>query len=206
VDGFSTPVRSPQPDAVAVVLAGGEGRRMGGDKPLRPFGGARLIDRALALAQGYCLRTAVAVRRPGQIPALPGALLLLDPADLPGPLAGLASALAFARAQGAPRVLTLPCDTPRLPADLLARLAAALDGAGPARVAVARSGGRLHPACALWPADGLEALGAYAAAGRASLRGFAVELGMGVVDWDAPGGDPFANANTPAELALLQPA
>jgi len=193
-------------DVVAVVLAGGEGRRMGGRKPLRRFGHDRLIDRAVAQASGYCPQVAVAVRSPLQIPDLRGVRLLLDDTALAGPLAGVASAMAFALAEGAGHVLTIPCDTPRLPADLLQRLAGALQGGGPARVAVAESGRRLHPACALWPADGLEALRAYAARGRASLHGFAGELCMSIVGWDVRGGDPFANANTPEDLAALQPA
>ncbi len=186
--------------SIAVVLAGGEGRRMGGSKPTRRLGGTTLIGRALELARSYAVHVAVAVREESQAPGVAARLLLDDPA-IEGPLAGLASALRFAREMGADHLLTLPCDTPRLPADFAARLSSAR----PATAVVARSGGRLHPVCALWSLRVLDALPAYLASGRRSLRGLAETVGMTVVDWPLTASDPFANANTPEELAALQP-
>jgi molybdopterin-guanine dinucleotide biosynthesis protein A len=185
-----------------VVLAGGEGRRMGGGKPLRPFGQTTLVGHALARARRWSPIVAVAVRARDQLPGELAAPVILDDPAIPGPAAGLASAFAFAASVNAPRVLTLPCDAPRLPDDLLERLEAALGEAG---AAVASSLGRLHPTCALWRTDCAGRLPAYLATG-ASLRGFAADCGMTSVDWDAgPEGDPFANANTPEDLAALQP-
>lgn len=192
-------------DTMAVVLAGGDGRRMGGSKPLRAIGKSTLLANALRLARGYCEHVAVAVRNPDQLAGSADADLVIDAPGIAGPLAGLAAALAFARRQGAARVLTLPCDAPRLPADLLRRLEAALSGEGPAQVAVAASADRLHPTCALWSVETLPSLRAYAAAGHRSLKGLAGELCMAIVAWDAGDADPFANANTPEELAALQP-
>lgn len=186
-----------------VVLAGGEGRRMGGGKPLRPFGQTTLVAHALSFARRWSRTVAVAVRAEDQVAGLAAPLVLDDPA-IPGPAAGLASALAFAAREGATRLLTVPCDAPCLPDDLLGRLEAALGEA--AGVAVASSLGQLHPACALWRTDCAARLPAFLASGT-SLRGFAQACGMAVVEWDArPGDDPFANANTPAELAALQPS
>jgi molybdopterin-guanine dinucleotide biosynthesis protein A len=187
---------------VAVVLAGGEGRRMGGSKPTRRLGDTTLIGRALELARTYSDHVAVAVRDESQVAGAPARLLLDDPA-VAGPLAGLASALGFARAMGAGHVLTLPCDTPCLPADFAERFYAA--DAPAAAVTLARSGGRLHPACALWSERVLDALPAYLASGRSSLCGLAETVGMAVVDWSFTDRDPFANANTPEDLAALQP-
>jgi molybdopterin-guanine dinucleotide biosynthesis protein A len=186
-----------------VVLAGGEGRRMGGEKPRMAWGQTTLIGRALAQARAFGGEVAIAVREESQVEGAVEAHLLLDEPGIEGPLAGLASALRFARGIGADCVLTLPCDAPSLPSDLAARLA---DGLGPEPgVAVARSNGRLHPTCALWRVTALDALPAYLATGRRSLNGFAAMLGMRPVDWPGEGGDPFANANTPEELAGLQP-
>ena len=56
-------------DCVVVVLAGGEGRRIGGGKPGLMLGGVSLLDRALALAAGYGRPVAIAVREAGQVPA-----------------------------------------------------------------------------------------------------------------------------------------
>lgn len=185
-----------------VVLAGGEGRRMGGGKPLRPFGQTTLVGQAIAHARRWSPLVAVAVRTRDQVPANLDAPALLDDPAIPGPAAGLASAFAFAASVNAPHLLTLPCDAPCLPVDLLDRLQASL---GEARVAVASSLGRLHPTCALWRTECAARLPAYLATAT-SLRGFAADCGMTEVAWPpGPGGDPFANANTPEELAALQP-
>ncbi|WP_161494584.1 NTP transferase domain-containing protein [Caulobacter sp. B11] len=114
-----------------MVLAGGEGSRMGGGKPLRAWGEVSLVARALTLARGYADEVAVAVRNAEQLGGGAGAPLLFDHPDIPGPLAGLASALTFARARGAAHVQVL-ADMPHLPVDLTSRLAAAMEfGAWP---------------------------------------------------------------------------
>lgn len=204
-DRHGGPIVAAPAKTVAVVLAGGEGRRMGGSKPLRALGKTTLLAQALKLARAYCPTVAVSVRAPDQLMGAADAELVIDPQGLLGPLAGLAAALAFASRAGATHVLTLPCDAPRLPSDLRSRLEAVLeDHGGLARVAVASSGGQLHPTCALWSTDVLEPLLAYAAAGRRSLRGLAGELCMAIVEWEVGEADAFANANTPDELAALQ--
>jgi molybdopterin-guanine dinucleotide biosynthesis protein A len=188
---------------VCVVLAGGEGRRMGGAKPLQPFEGAPLLARALALADGYADDVAVAVRDPAQLGGVSASWLLDDPA-IAGPLGGLAAALAHGRSLGADAVLTLPCDAPRLPRDLAQRLVEALAAAPGAHAAVAASGGHWHPVCALWRASALDRLPAYLATGARSLRGFASACEAAAVEWSTQAHDPFVNANTPEDLAALQ--
>lgn len=187
-------------DRVAVVLAGGEGRRMGGAKPLRPWRDGTLISQAVAAARSHAPTVAVAVRAPAQAGGIE-VPLLIDRPDIPGPLAGLCSAIAFAAGEGAQAVLTLPCDAPLIPPDLAARLTDALtpsDG-----VAMAQSHGRWHPTCALWRAGLGESLADYVAEGGRSLRGFAERAGLRLVDWGAPEPDPFANVNTPEDLRRL---
>jgi molybdenum cofactor guanylyltransferase len=184
-----------------VVLAGGEGRRMGGAKPLRQVGGVSLLSHALRLARQWSPCVAVAVRNADQAGGDAGVPLLLDPPGVAGPAAGLSSGLAFARAAGAELLLTLPCDSPRLPPDLPHRLAAEI---GAAAVAVPQSQGRLHPVCALWRTHLAQALPAYLASGRSSLQGFARQCGAAVVEWQVEDGDdPFLNINTPEDLSRL---
>jgi molybdopterin-guanine dinucleotide biosynthesis protein A len=190
-------------DIAAVVLAGGEGRRMGGRKPMRRLGGSTLLGCALDLARGYGEAVAVAVRAAEQVSAPVGAPLLLDDARLEGPIAGLASALAFGEARGADKVLTLPCDAPLLPPDLASRLSAALRRIG--QVAVATSGGRLHPTCALWKISARRELADYLRGGGRSLKGFARVCGMVEVEWAIPDHDPFTNVNTPEDLDRIRP-
>lgn len=187
----------PPEQIAAVVLAGGEGRRIGGDKPLRLLAGRRLIDHALAQAGAASDCVVTVVRDPAQAARLGLVEWRLD-APWPGPLGGLASALAFARDAGRAAVLTLPCDMPLLPADLAPRMARTI---GSHTAVVAAGGGLLHPVCALWRTEALDALGPYAASGRLSLKGFAAQVGHGVAEWPTTPADPFFNVNTAEELA-----
>jgi molybdenum cofactor guanylyltransferase len=190
---------------VAVVLAGGLSRRMGGgDKPLRTLGGRVLLDhvverlapqvRALALnANGDAGRFAH-WGLPVLADALPG---------WPGPLAGVLAAMRWAASVGAEAVLTVPGDIPFLPADLAARLGAARRAAG-AAVACAASRGRIHPVVALWPAALAGALEAALGAGTRRTDRWAAEQGLAVEAFAADGMDPFFNVNTPEDLAAAE--
>ncbi|HYD11309.1 MAG TPA: molybdenum cofactor guanylyltransferase [Allosphingosinicella sp.] len=167
-----------------VILAGGEGSRIGGGKPQRLLGGETLLERALRRARSWSDDVLVAARE--------GADIADDPA-VEGPLGGVAAALA----RGGD-VLTIPCDMPFLPDDLPARLS------GGAAARVAASGGRLHPVCALWKAQARDALPAYLATGRRSLTGFAEAVGYEAVEWRTEPVDPFFNINDEADLARAE--
>ncbi len=167
-----------------VILAGGEGRRIGGGKPLRMLGGETLLDRALRKARGWSDEVLVAARQGGDIAD--------DPA-IEGPLGGVAAALALGG-----DILTIPCDMPFLPDDLPTRLIS------DALATVAASGGRLHPVCALWKAAARDSLPAWLATGRRSLTGFAEAVGYQPVDWPAEPLDPFFNINDGADLARAE--
>jgi molybdopterin-guanine dinucleotide biosynthesis protein A len=184
-----------------VILAGGEGRRMGGGKPLALLAGQSLLDRAIALARTWTGDTAVSLRHAGQFAVPEGVFSLLD-RDGPGPLAGIRAALDFASEQGLEAVLTIPCDVPFAPADLAGRLyGALLPSAG---AALATSGGMLHPACALWKVTALAALPAYGRTGKSSLRGFAAFVGFATAEWPCEPFDPFFNVNSPEDLAVAE--
>lgn len=186
---------------LVAVLAGGAGSRIGGAKPLRLLGGESLIARAIGAARHWSPDVMVVARAPDQVAPI-DVPFVPDAPGAEGPIAGLAAALRAGRAAGHRFVLTIPCDTPFLPADLAPRLEQALtDQAG---AAIASSGGRLHPACALWRIRALPAIGPYLASGRASLRGFAAEIGFVTADWPIAGVDPFLNINNAEELAAAQ--
>ncbi|HEY6870882.1 MAG TPA: NTP transferase domain-containing protein, partial [Novosphingobium sp.] len=131
-----------------VIAAGGAGLRLGGNKPARVLAGRSLLDHMLgwARASSDCLALAVASGggTRGGLPMLPDAR-----PDL-GPIAALASAFAFATAQGRSHVMLVACDMPLLPADLAPRLAAAV---GAFAAAIPATDGLLHPLAALWRAD-----------------------------------------------------
>jgi molybdopterin-guanine dinucleotide biosynthesis protein A len=164
-----------------VILAGGEGRRIGGGKPGRLLGGRSLIDRALARARSWSDAVLVAG---GDLRDAPG---------VEGPLGGVAAALALGG-----DVLTIPCDMPFLPDDLPARLMSAK------AATLAASGGHLHPVCALWKAEAAAGLPAYLATGRRSLKGFAEAVGYEAVDWPVAPRDPFYNINDEEDLARAE--
>lgn len=178
------------------ILAGGEGSRIGGGKPLKLVGGLRLIDRAEALAQQWSEMIAVSVRSPVQVGDTK-LTCIFDEEGIEGPLAGLVAALRYASLAGREAVLTIPVDMPLLPADLAQRLSAGFERR---RAALARSGGRLHPVCGLWSTEALNDVPEYLATERRSLKGFAEAVGYGAVDWSAEPLDPFLNINSAEDL------
>lgn len=184
----------------AVILAGGEGRRIGGGKPLRLLGGRRLIDRAGDLASQWSQIVAVAVRGTEQVSDTTLVCISDDP-GIEGPLAGLAAGLRFGAENGCPLVLTIPADMPFLPPDLAERLAGGLGSAG---ASIAASAGHLHPVCAMWRAAAIDQLDAYIATGRRSLRGFAETVGCNPVWWPDEPRDPFFNINNSQDLAAAE--
>ena len=190
-------------DLVVLVLAGGEGKRMGGDKPERRLGDRRLIDRALDVARRYGTQVAIGLRAAGQISVPDDVERVIDQAGIDGPLASLAAGTAWAKRCGARCLLTIPCDAPFLPYDLARRLLTRLQASDTA-VAAPKSHGRTHPSCALWRVSASGQLVAYLAGGRRSLIGFAEHLGFAIEDWGAAPRDPFFNVNTPDDLRAAE--
>ena len=185
------------PEVAVVILAGGEGRRLGGGKPLRLLGGEQLIDRAVRKARIWSATLAVAVRDAAQVRGSK-VEVIQDRWDVEGPLGGMASALQFALARYCELILTIPADMPFLPDDLLNRLAAAIADQS---CVLSSSGGHVHPVCSLWNVSAADQLEVYAATGRRSLRGLAEAVGCAVVEWPSEPLDPFFNVNTPEHLA-----
>jgi molybdopterin-guanine dinucleotide biosynthesis protein A len=183
--------------SVAVaILAGGEGRRIGGSKPLRRLGGSRLIDRAVEEARSWSDVIAIAVRDTSQVPSVAAEIIEDEPVE--GPIGGLAAGLEFALSAGREFLLTIPADMPFLPSDLMDRLAAVIRDSG---CAIAASGGHAHPVCGLWRSSSLAQLDSYASNGGRSLKGFAAMIGAVEVEWSVEPRDPFFNINSADDLA-----
>jgi molybdopterin-guanine dinucleotide biosynthesis protein A len=182
------------------ILAGGEGTRMGGGKPLRLLGGRRLIDHAEAQASRWSAIVAVAVRSSAQV-GLTHFPQIMDDEAIEGPLGGLAATLRFGRDRACEAVLTIAADMPFLPADLGQRLSSKIEMQ---RAAIASSGGKLHPVCGLWRVSALDALPNYLATGQRSLRGFAEAVGFRAVEWPVAPEDPFLNVNSADDLTRAE--
>ncbi len=195
------------PRPPGVILAGGRARRMGGsDKALLPLAGRRLVDHVVGRLSRQCGALALSANgAPARfadlgVPVLPDAL-----PGFPGPLAGLLAGLDWAAAGGADRIVTAPVDTPFLPDDLVARLAAAAGDAGLALAATAgRWGPRLHPTCGLWPVALRHDLRAALAAGERRVADWAARHGAATATFAAGRVDPFFNVNTPEDLAAAE--
>lgn len=78
-------------DLAVLVLAGGEGKRMGGAKPERMLGGRRLIDHAIDAARRYGEQVAIGLRAADQVRAPEGIECVTDQPSIEGPLASLAA-------------------------------------------------------------------------------------------------------------------
>ena len=185
---------------VVAVLAGGEGSRIGGGKPLIKLGKKTLVEQAYDRARRWSSDAVVAIRSSEQL-ANTNLPWIADAAGIEGPLAGLAAALEWTCRLGGQALLTIPCDMPFLPDDLPRRLA---DEIGDLGTALASSGGELHPVCGLWRNEAVYEFPHYCASGRRSLKGFGEMLGFAEVEWAAAHPDPFFNINSPADLAAAE--
>lgn len=176
-----------------LVLAGGQGRRLGGaDKALLPLAGRPLLSWLLPRLAPQASALALSANGdPARFAAF-GLPVLADEQDAQGPLAGLLRGLDWAAGQGAAALLTVPVDTPFIPLDLVTRLAPA--------PACAESAGRAHRLVALWPVECRAALrDLLAAPGNRAVGRFGATLGQRLVRFDDTP-DPFANINTPDDL------
>jgi molybdopterin-guanine dinucleotide biosynthesis protein A len=189
-------------DIAGLILAGGLGQRLGGvDKGLQPWRGLPLVDHALARLAPQVREVAISANRNAAIYATRVARVLADESDdFPGPLAGI---LAGLRAAPAPWLAVVPCDSPRLPLDLVARLAQGLGGAAGAVVQRdhGAAGRRLEPVCCLLSASLADDLARYLADGGRKVEGWVARHAAPVLFDRADDAAAFANVNTPADLA-----
>jgi molybdopterin-guanine dinucleotide biosynthesis protein A len=164
-------------DVTALVLAGGQGSRMGGvDKGMQPFRGEPLalhVMRRLAPQAGAMLISANrSIEEYARLGAPYGARVVEDTrAGYQGPLAGVAAAL---RAATTEFVLTAPCDAPFVDEHFGAALMHALDekGVDVAYAATVEASGEVlaHPVFALVRASLADDLDAWLDAGERKVR------------------------------------
>jgi molybdopterin-guanine dinucleotide biosynthesis protein A len=189
--------RLNQTDITGVLLAGGEGRRMGGaDKGLQLLDGRPLVQWVLERLTPQVGQVLISANRNLERYREFGCPVIEDiTPDFAGPLAGLQAAMARATT---PLLLSAPCDSPYLPADLGLRLRAALDASG-ADLAVPRADARVHRAFCLARRELLPRLDVFLAGGGRRLGLWHESLHTIEVDFDDQAA-AFGNINSPADL------
>jgi molybdopterin-guanine dinucleotide biosynthesis protein A len=190
-------------EVVGVLLAGGQARRMGGgDKSLRRLGDRTILEHVIARARP---QVATLVLNANGDPArfarfgLPVAADVIE--GFAGPLAGVLTGMEWARGHrpDCAWIATIATDTPFFPADLVARMRQAVQGAD---LACASSNGRAHPVFGLWPvrlADDLRR--ALTAEEIRKVDVWTARYMLVEVSFPAEPFDPFFNANRPEDLA-----
>lgn len=191
-------------DLTGLVLAGGLGQRMGGaDKGLQPWRGQPLVQHVMARLAPQVGRCLISANRNLDRYRRLGATVISDSVpDHPGPLAGFLSGLQHCTT---PWLLTVPCDSPRLPLDLAERLGLAVQEAG-AEIALAATREPTHvqrqPVFSLLTPALAPSLARFMAGGGRSIAQWAATRRCVEVPFDDCAA--FANANTLEDLERLQ--
>jgi len=185
-------------DVTGIVLAGGQGRRMGGvDKGWVELAGEPMIAHVLRRLVPQVGDVVINANQNLDRYRALGHLVVADSVGgFAGPLAGLHAGLMHAASRLA---VTVPCDSPFLPPDLVARLHAAL-AARDAELAVAKTFDQPHPVFALVRRDVLPSLAAFLESGGRKIDAWYAALAVVEVPFDDEA-DTFRNINTADELA-----
>jgi len=181
-----------------IVLAGGLGRRMGGvDKGLQTLHGKAMVEHVLARLAPQVGEIVINANQNLERYAAFGHRVVRDRVGgFAGPLAGLHAGL---EAVSQPLAVTVPCDSPFLPADLVARLNQHLGGND---LAVAKTGEQPHPVFALVRRSVAGNLEAFLAGGGRKIDAWYASLNVVEVAFDDEA-DAFRNINTLQELGEI---
>ncbi|WP_114638159.1 molybdenum cofactor guanylyltransferase MobA [Polynucleobacter necessarius] len=192
-------------DITGLILAGGRAQRMGGiDKGLIPFHQKPLIESAIDRLKPQVGPIIINANRSITRYAGYGYPVCMDETpDFSGPLAGFLMGLKNCRT---PYLLTAPCDTPLLPADLAFRLTEELEQKQLQMVYASskESDGRVwaQPVFCLMRANLKESLSEFLKKGDLKIDRWFKEIQSGTVIFDDE--KAFANVNTPEELRALE--
>lgn len=205
----------PTQHITGLILAGGQGQRMGGvDKGLQNFHDIPLALHTLMRLGPQVAHVMINANRNLTAYESFGASVWPDATtDFAGPLSGFLVGLEHAKT---PYVLTVPCDTPRLPLDLAERLATAmaLENAEIAMAAAPETDNkgqthiRTQPVFCLMKVELYEHLVQFTHAGGRKIDAWTGQHSTVIVPFDNPSDDPlaFTNVNTLSELQALENA
>lgn len=184
-----------------IILAGGQGRRMGSvDKGLQALRGKPMVQWVLERYTPQVDEVLInANQNIEQYQTLGYTVVADDIGGYAGPLAGLHRGLTAAKHA---LVATVPCDSPFLPLDLIARLYAALNEQQ-AELAVARTGDQPHPVFCLTRKSVLPGLTAFLQGGGRKIDAWYAALKVADVRFDDEA-EAFSNINTVDELRTFE--
>jgi molybdopterin-guanine dinucleotide biosynthesis protein A len=188
-----------------IILAGGQGRRMGTlDKGLQLLHGKPMVEHVIERLQPQVDALIINANQNadayGELAEHHGARVVPDRlGGFAGPLAGLQAGLFAATT---PLVVTVPCDSPFLPRDLVARLRDALQAHG-AELAVAKTFDQPHPVFALVRIGVRENLNAILTDGGRKIDAWYAALPVVEVQFDDEA-EAFENINTQDELSQFE--
>jgi molybdenum cofactor guanylyltransferase len=195
-------------DVVGVLLSGGQSRRMGGgDKALRDLGGRPMLGHVIERLRPQVGQLVInANGDPARFAAF-GLPVAPDTVDgFVGPLAGVLAGMMWAKANApdARWIATVSTDAPFLPANLVVRLRKAVT-TQPNAIAIAQSGGEVHPVIGWWPVVHAGDLDQALRDGVRKVLAWTDRHGTVAVEFpfQTLAGceiDPFFNANHPDEL------
>lgn len=191
------------PGITGVILAGGQGRRMGCvDKGLQPLRGKPMVQWVIERFAPQVGEVLINANQNLEAYARFGYRVIPDDiAGFAGPLAGLHRGLAAAAHE---LVATVPCDSPFLPEDLIARLHTALEAVR-ADVAVAKTGSQPHPVFCLCRKSVLPGLTRFLEGGGRKIDAWYAALDVTEVPFDDETA-AFSNINTEIELQSFESA
>lgn len=179
---------------LGALLAGGRGRRIGGDKAVVRLAGRPLLHYPLAVLELVLEDVVVVVKRDTVLPSIPETVeIWVEPDEPRHPLAGIAHAL---RISGGRPVLACAADMPLVTPRVLRELLLADPGEAPA--VVPRAAGRIEPMCALYLPPALRALTEFPAGARATD----VVEGLNPAIVDVGDETAFFNVNAPEDVLL----
>lgn len=191
-------------NGLALILAGGDSRRMGCDKATLRLGEKTLLQRVVDVVQPLFPEMMVSVRQPRADIEWPQ---IIDPAGSAGPLAGLCAGLEHAQARGVPWIFAVATDMPFVQAALIRHLATLREGF---QVVVPMVQGQPQPLASFYSVESLETVRTILSGnGKHSLRALLEGLKVRYVDEDElrttdPGLRSFFDLDTPQDIAVAR--
>ncbi len=179
--------------AVGAILAGGGGRRIGGDKAIVELHGRPLISYPLESVRQALGRVAILAKPDTKLPYVSGVTVWIEPEPRCHPVFGIMQALALA--DGRP-VVVCGADLPFVSVGLVTRLAKANPRRSPAVIASAR--GEMQPMLGCYQRRALPLLRGSARAGSCPLRETVAALDPVLLEVDDP--DELFDIDSPDDL------